>query len=93
MTFKDKRPLHNFRTFLKLKLQLYPHSIYIWVKLAFPQPRLNHNINRFRELGDISAQSYMAKNQHWRDLTGRWHHIKTEIQVLEIIAQIQNYIC
>lgn len=28
MTFKDKRPLHNFRTFLKLKLQLYPHSIY-----------------------------------------------------------------
>lgn len=51
MTFKDKRPLHNFRTFLKLKL-------------AFPQPRLNHNINRFRELGDISAQSYMAKNQH-----------------------------
>lgn len=31
MTFKDKRPLHNFRTFLKLKLQLYPHSIYIYI--------------------------------------------------------------
>lgn len=60
--------------------------------IGFSQPRLNHNINRFRELGDISAQSYMAKNQHWRDLTCRWHHIKTEIQVVEIIAQIQNYI-
>lgn len=31
MTFKDKRPLHNFRTFLKLKLQLYPQSIYIYI--------------------------------------------------------------
>lgn len=32
--------------------------------IGFSQPRLKHNINRFRELGEISVQSYMAKNQH-----------------------------
>lgn len=60
--------------------------------IGFSQQRLKHNINRFRELGEIYVQRYMAKNQHWRDLNCRWHHIKTEIQVIEIIAQIQSYI-